>query len=427
VEIAVMRCTITSGIVLATVWFASIVDAAEPSTAAKYTATITLDGVQISAGPSWQYPHTGKLRQGEQIQIHHEDNGWYAILPLPGSVSWINHRFLGEFDRDSKVKQNAVVMKDKTEVRYGGLNTDAGPLGAKSVSLPAGTIVKVIAAKQRFEESFWFPIEPPVGEFRFVPKTAVSQLQPINPPVEVAKTNSDVAAVPTKGSTAAQLVSLPTNGPKIEHSLWPKAEQLHRSGDFAGAEQLYTQIYSDLKAKKADIEIMLTCLNRIDDCRAALRSRGGPAPSIPATSNGSNRNLSPPMLGSPTGALASGGSSARRDIPTSNNRDRGERIPPVNFDEPVKNDRNNSGRSESTGPGYLRKAVGMFDDKNGNQQIFALEDYRTQKLLYYVIADSGVDLETVKNRRVELFGTIQTRGEFRGAKFMIVSKVETIR
>src|SRR5258708_3781808 len=85
----------------------------------KYSAAVVLPEIQMRAGGSWQFPATGKLKKGEQVIVHHEDGAWVAILPPPGTVSWVNHRFLGEFDPNGASKQNALVMADNVEVRLG--------------------------------------------------------------------------------------------------------------------------------------------------------------------------------------------------------------------------------------------------------------------------------------------------------------------
>src|SRR5262245_29095466 len=97
----------------------------------KYAAAIVLPEIEMRSGPSWQFKPTGKLKKGEQVIVHHEDGGWVAIVPPPGAVSWVNHRFLGEFDPNASGKQNAVIMADKVEVRLGV--DKAGPLDVTQV------------------------------------------------------------------------------------------------------------------------------------------------------------------------------------------------------------------------------------------------------------------------------------------------------
>ena len=46
--------------------------------------------------------------------------------------------------------------------------------------------------------------------------------------------------------------------------------------------------------------------------------------------------------------------------------------------------------------------------------------------MYYVTAGNGVGLDAFVNRKVELFGSVQVRGDVRGGQYMVVSQVNPL-
>src|SRR5205807_1708880 len=118
----------------------------------KWVAAVTINGVEVRSGPSWQHPATGSLRKGEQVLVFFEQDGWLAVQPPQGSVSWVNHLFLGDYDTAGRGRQNATIMKDDTEVRV-GTDLQAGPLRTprgepiRATRVPRGTIVTIIGPK----------------------------------------------------------------------------------------------------------------------------------------------------------------------------------------------------------------------------------------------------------------------------------------
>ncbi len=386
-----MRIPLMMGL-LAIAWPAGAM--AQPG---KYSAVVILPEIELRAGPSWRFPAAGKLKKDEQVIVHHEDGLWAAILPPPGSQSWVNHRFLGEFDPHATVKQNALIMADNTEVRIG---SDKGlPLTVTQVKLPKGTWVEIDGAKKQDENSFWYPITPPEGEYRWLPKEALGTPSPLAPPPVFVKNAGPSPGDPP--SNAPTPVSLTSNGskpaPAAPDARWDKAEQAERSGDYATAEKFYTLVYQDLRQKNSDPELLLVCYNRIIRCQdrqrlnaTATRTPLTPPPLAPGA-------RAPASLQAPT--TASSGAS-------------GAAWPP----EP------RPASSRTTGAGNLRRA-GFFI---GEKQAYAFEDANGQ-LLYYVTAGKNVGLDAYVNRRVELTGNVQVRGDIRGGEYMIVSDVTAIK
>lgn len=348
----------------------------------KYSAAVVLPEIQMRAGGSWQYPPTGKLKKGEQVIIHHEDGGWIAIIPPVGTVSWINHRFLGEFDPNASGKQNALVMADNVEVRVG--SEKGGPLSVSHVKLPRGTFVEIAGPKMREESSTWYPIVPPEGEYRWLPKEALGSASPLAPPPVFVKTTGGQS---TNDKSPALVTSIGQTPLSTQHPQWDKAEQAERAGDFATAEKLYTIIYQDLRQKNADPELVLVCYNRLIKCQDRLRSGGNTVTPSPAS-------LQPPSGIDPKNGKVGVGVAWPADPKTA------------------------ASGQKWTGVGNLRRAGFSVDGK----QAYALADSRGQ-VMYYVTAGNGVGLDSYVNRSVDLLGTVQVRGEIRGGQYMVVSQV----
>ena len=380
---------------------------AEPKT---YPASVVVPDVEMRAGPSMQFPGAGKLRKGEQVFVHHEENDgrWLAVVPPPGSVSWVNHRFLGEFDPNGTGRQNAIIMADRVEVRVGG-DRAVGPLPVKQVELPRGTIVEVCGPKAHAENSYWYPITPAEGEFRFIPREAVTYSA--SPSVPSSPPGTTISASP--GSPTA-LPGHPGGGPGVparltsgggparvgrpDHPLWVRAEQAERAGDYAEAERLYTQLADDLKRTNGDHDLALLCFNRINRVR---ERRNGTPPGVAARPDSGNpANPGPP----PSAQLQppGGGVAARpQEVGTSATA---------------------VAQLQSSGPGWLRRA-GFYID---GRQAYALENDQGGPRLY-VTAQNGLSLDPYLNRYVELFGAIQTRGDIRGANYMTAARANVLR
>ncbi len=358
----------------------------------KYSATIKVDGIQMRSGASWQFPTTGNLKKGEQVIVHHEDGVWVAIVPPPGSVSWVNHRFLDQFDPNATGKQNANIMADGTEVRVG--SEKGTPLGVAQVKLPRGTLVEIVGAKVRDETSTWYPITPPDGEFRWLPKEALGTPAPLAPPPVFIKSPTN----PIDGTNGSKPTgTLTSGGPKpssnIMQSQWEKAEQAERASDYATAEKLYTLIFYDLRKGNGDPETILICQNRIVKCQDRLRldpNTRRPSLTPPPLVEGARP---PASLQPPTG---SGASAASVSGPN---------------DKPIS-------AAVSTGAGNLRRTLFTIDGK----QAYALETDNGQ-VRYYVTAGKTTSLDPYVNRQVDLQGDVQVRGDIRGAPYMVVSSV----
>ena len=354
----------------------------------KYTASVVLPEIQLRAGPSWQYPPTMILKKGEQVIIHHEDGTWVAVVPPPGSRSWINHRFLGEFDPNATGKQNATVLADHVEVRLG--QDKGGPVPVTQIKLPRGSIVEILGGKTREENTFWYPITPPEGEYRWVPKEAIGSPSPLVPPPAFAQ------RLRTTNTNTAMLTTNTKKGATINHPGWVKAEEAERAGDYSGAIRIYTSILNELRQKNPDPEAQLICYKRITKCEDRLRLDADP-PTVPQK----DRPLPASLLPPPGGERAS----------ESNDRFR-----------PQQADSAKPSGPRWSGAGNLRRAGFTIDSK----QAYALES-ATGVVMYYVIASGGLGLEPYVNHQVNLYGAVQLRGELRGALIMLATQASAVR
>ena len=63
----------------------------------------------------------------------------------------------------------------------------------RRTKLPAGTILTVIGQKVVFEDKGWYPVVPPAGDFRYLPKQAVRYEKAANAAFTVRDTTPECA------------------------------------------------------------------------------------------------------------------------------------------------------------------------------------------------------------------------------------------
>ncbi|HEY8503776.1 MAG TPA: SH3 domain-containing protein [Gemmataceae bacterium] len=352
---------------------------AEP---AERPAVVLPPGVELRSGPSPRYPAAGRLRPGQRVVVHHEENGWLAVLPPEGSVSWVNHRHLGELD-PSGGPQNVPLLADRVEVRVGS-GPDAPPLPVKQVTLPRGTIVEVLGPRAVAENSVWYAITPPVGEYRYVPREAVSpESSPPAPAGEVFLASARRAPAGYAGEEPSAAPGPPGPARASDHPLWVRAEEAERRGDRAAAEESYRRLMEELRRGGGDHDLLLLCSNRLHRLRQGADAPGG--------------GRAPALLRPPPPAAGPGPAPAYTAAATS------------------------VARLRASGPGVLRRS-GFYID---GRPAYVLEADQGGRL--YVTAQPGVNLEPYVHRRVELYGPVVYRGDIRGGNYMSVARVTWIR
>jgi hypothetical protein len=361
---------------LLTVGIAAWTAHAEPG---RKTAIVDVDGVEVRAGHALGFPAVGQLRKGDSvIVVRTEETGFLAIVPPTGSTSWVKQIHLDKVVLENG-KANVAVAVDNAEVMAGS-EKDAKPTNRVTTRLPKGTIVEVTGPAIRIDTASWYPIVPPEGDLRWVPKSAIKagSLTALTPPAPYSRpetpaftVSGDPKAPPTARPAAAALPTALT-----DHRLWNQAAQAERSSDFATAKALYARIYQDLWDQKADRDAIVICYNRYKRCDEAVKQGDSGTPRTRAES----RSEAPPA--------------ADTSHPTNAN-------------------------GKWSNPGYLQEVQKVFVD---GQQVFALQDDRGS-VVYYVTAVSGINLRNYNGKRVQVYGVVASRPELY-KPHMTVERVE---
>jgi len=354
--------------------------AAPASAQSAYLAEVTAEAVAVRCGPSEQMPETGTLFRGTRVVVDHEEPGdWLAIQPPRGQVSWVKHLFLKLPDAPPPdgMAYNAVVQSEgEVELACGrpGLGK---PLDVRRTRVPDQTIVLVVGRKVEHAGSFWYPIEPPDGDFRYVPKSAVRFVRG-EPAQSFVVREPKPGAVPPEAESPLEPVaaSIPAGRPGRakpadwpNHPLWRQAERAEQQGDYSRAETLYLKLAAEMNQPGGDPDVANLCYARVHAVREKQRAapRGGPTPADPG----------------------------RRDLPSA---------------------------GQWVGPGVLRVAGFRID----NRPTFALVGPRNE-VRCYAVAAPGVDLDRFRGSEVELFGQVTYPGDLRGAGVMTATRVQAAR
>lgn len=344
-----------------------------------YLAVVGDVEVRLRAGPSDSFPEAGTLPPGTRVLVDHEESGgWLAIQAPPGSVSWVPNAQI-EFDASKPLPQNAVTHGEVTlAAGRVGLAQPIADVQVRRAKVPEGTILTVIGEKAQFEGKWWYPVTPPEGDFRYIPKAAVQLERAANKTFAVRANDTTIpaAGVAAGGGAAPAggiVASVPTK-PVTNNPLWAQAEAAEREGRFDDAEKLYFEVAR--VASEADRELANRCYSRIHGLRE--KNRGTPAAANPPTRN-ERASVPPPA----------------RDAAA---------LPPTSAKETT---RPPAGASSTPGekpdwqkPGVLTRAA----IAPGGKKTYALES-SPGVVTMYVQAGDGIDPERYVNRRVAVYGT----------------------
>jgi hypothetical protein len=144
------------------------------------TAEVTGTDVNVRSGPNTNFYPCGKLNKGDRIQVARVQNGWSAIVPPPGSYSWINVQYV------SVSVQNAtegIVTGDGVPV-YAG-SDDLDPLVSTSkqdVTMSRGQKVRLLGE----DKQEYYKIAPPAGAYLWVNNQFLQFVQGPGPGVSLA-------------------------------------------------------------------------------------------------------------------------------------------------------------------------------------------------------------------------------------------------
>jgi hypothetical protein len=364
-----------------------------------YDATVTVPDVEVRSGPSADAKlyATGRLRQGDWVKVVKEaDGGWLAIQPPPGSVSWVNSRFV------QQTGQSALILGDDVPARIGVMGrVDAAGFQQATVQgakLQRGTQVVLLGEAVVAEGGSWWPIQPAPAEARYIP-----------PGTAQAAVRTVASASPASATRVPEPVEAPVNDP-----LWQQAQQAEQAGNLAEAERLYMQ----LARQTTDHDLSLRCHNRVHFLREGNRGSvpagyeaGRPTEaSYPNTSGARLLPMTTGTAGTSGAPLAPGTSSYTfKPLPVG-------QAPAVGFGpSPVQ-----VSGMQASGRGELRRA-GFYLDNRLTYVLMAKD-----RPPLYVTALPQLNLEPYVGRMIELYGPVIYRGDIK-QNYMTAAQVSLAR
>jgi hypothetical protein len=148
------------------------------------------------------------------IVVDDRGDGWLAIEPPQGSVSWIDQSLIGEENGGE-----ARVTAAHATVRAG--NPAARMPGPPSSTLVKGEIVRLgelapITLQQSRVSRTWQAIEPPAGEPRFVRADGVRLLSTVAPPAQRGQVRQAATRPPQDHTTRASMRLEPVDPALLE-------------------------------------------------------------------------------------------------------------------------------------------------------------------------------------------------------------------
>lgn len=362
-----------------------------------YITTVADPEVKLRAGPSDTYPETATLIKGTQLFVDHEEpNGWLAVQDVPGSghsISWVQMQFV-DFN-PSKPTPQRVMTTDPTTLRAGQMGV-AQPLEVGRAKVPAGTALRVIGPKVEFQGRSWYPVEPPAGDFRYLPRHTVKFDKAINMNFTVRDGVSPVspaggttpAAAPS-GSGTLPAVSVGRTG-SVDHPLWAEADAAERSGRYDDAERLYFKLAAIMNQPGGDHDIANLCYTKIHTLRERKRS------------------------------VATSGTTGSRPVMPEPARPASGKKQPDDGSNPQAAEPGDD-RPRWNGPGLLVLSAIALDGR----KTYLLETSAGVANLYVVPAP-GVNLDRYVGKRVEVHGVTHTRAGLK-KPFVVATTVEMVQ
>ncbi len=374
-----------------------------------YRAVVSDPEVKLRAGPSDAFPDTGTLARGTVVIVEKEESGgWLAVSAPYGSVSWIATQFIEDPAPDKPTPKNVLVHAEDEVTLAAGKAGLQQPLDIRRVKVPNGTGLLLLGPKVTFAGKTWYPVAPPAGDVRYLPRTAIQFEKPApnNFVVRVNDTPTPVPpAVAPPGPGAAPIATIPSGGgptpaggvtsgkPAVNHPLWQQAEAAEREGRLAEAEKAYFDLAALMNGAGGDHDIANLCYTRIHSLREKKRNAGGatrPLDTRPAPPK-DDRGVRP---GTPVALPPAVGKNDAPDAPAA--------------DKP-----------QWTGAGTLRRSA-LTPDGTG-KPAYALET-APGVVKVYVVGGPGVELEKYLGKRVDVYGT-PTRGTL-SKPYVVAASVE---
>lgn len=375
-----------------------------------YLATVIDPEVRLRAGPSDQYPQTGALLRGMRVIVAREEtNGWLAVDAPQGQVSWVPTQFIDGYDSARPTPQRVVIASEGEVTLAAGSAGIPQPLDIRKVRVPNGTILTVTGPKATHDGKSWYPVSPPTGDYRYLPRSAVQFERPTNTSFVVR----DATPPPTIPPAAPRVESLSpvlpasstaaASKPAVNHPLWTQAEAAEAAAKYDDAEKLYFELARVMNGPGGDHDIANLCYTRIHSLREKKRGSA-----IAKTPNASNPNWAPSKDDRPTLLPPNQGGSPIA-LPNESR--------PTN---PNPAAASNDEKPRWSGPGVLTRSALALDGR----KTYALES-SPGVVRVYVVAASGVDLEKYVNRRIDVYGATSTRRDL-SRPYVIASSVEML-
>jgi hypothetical protein len=357
-----------------------------------YNATVMVTEAEVRCGAS-DKPEmyaTNRLAKGETVQVVKElDGGWLAIKPPRGAFSWINARNL---DKIAPATWMVHTTDDaRVPVLYGTSLRSEKPT-VESAKLANGAQVVALEAPRSTEDGNWLPIEPPSTEVRYIRAS------------EVAHVPAPAGGSPPSNNSDAKFAVRPAesaNCPPAEHAApvsalkppetenggnpgWLAAQEAEKAGNLDLAIRLYDELGQ--RTANTDHDLAMQCHNKAYWLRQ--RSRGAVVAGYGGGTTAQNRIY--PVPAAPVNHSVT--CYVRQPA-----------CPPCPYEQ-------------HTTSGRLRLAGRSLDYK----RTYALEN--NGLLMTYVTAQPGIDLESYKDRNVEVSGPGYYRGDVR-ANYLMASRV----
>jgi hypothetical protein len=364
---------------LAFAW-ASVTGAEKPA----FTATVIADGAEVRAGASnspSMYP-TNRLRKGDPVEVVRElGDGWIAVVPPPGSFSWINTKYVRQIVTTQPMWRVEAAPDSRVPLLLGSSLKAEKPT-VEGARVSRGMILRAIGPVRRDGDELWLPVVPPPGELRYMRANAVSRsgaaIAATSPgPGAVTPPTTLTGAVPPAGVPSPLKPVSPSPAPPAAtgpDALWARAQEAERAMRYEEAIRLYKELGS--KVNGTNQALAMQAFTRAQWLSDIIRGRS-PNGDTPATSVAK---------------------SASRTV-----------VPPAPSTMPA--------GWVTLGPGYLKRA-GKCE---GVEAMFLLVD-RYDRPISYAIPQRGFQLNDYVNQHVTLIGIRQWRPDM-NANLMTVMQV----
>lgn len=358
-----------------------------------YPAALTILAPQadVYSGPSTQaYYPTSRLRYGDRVVVLGESKqpGWVAILPPPGSFSWIDAKYVKLVQGVDKIGiVDAGDPKATVPIMPGSMVVNKEP-NVEVGRVATGTQVLIVDRPQTVGGTTLYPIAPVGNEMRFLP---LDVLRPGGTVVASNPWNSQVT--PTAGYAPS------TNQP---NSSWPQ-NQASNPNDFMQLKQAADQMLAANNVDRARL-LYLEALNQTNDPAWRNWLQNQLARLAPA----SNWNPNTPN-GAPTYPVPNYSTTAASPYnPTS-----------IAGARPMGQDANSRPGVDPTAPagigqktwgpwGVLRSTT--ITSRDGGS-VYVLENRDTRAPLMYVTTAPGQSLREYVGQTINVYGTLGYRND----------------